>query len=134
MLRFLLPQLDRERGAYGVKENTLAKIYIRILCLPRNGSDAMKLLEFRYLKKTGRIFFEKYLTEICLICRAPKTGGNHSCDFAEVAYWILRTRCSKGEGLLISQINDHLDAIALKHANCDPRMYIVQMEILEKNN
>ena len=50
VLRLLLPQLDRERGAYGIKEHNLAKIYIRILGLPKEGHDALKLLNFRYVE------------------------------------------------------------------------------------
>lgn len=48
ILRLLLPQLDRDRGAYGVKEHNLAKVYIRILGLPKEGHDASKLLNFRW--------------------------------------------------------------------------------------
>lgn len=51
VLRLLIPQLDRERGAYGVKEHTLAKIYIQILSLPKDGGDAKKLLEYRFVRK-----------------------------------------------------------------------------------
>lgn len=46
-MRLLVPQLDRDRGAYGAKENVLAKIYIRVMCLPPNGNDALKLLNYR---------------------------------------------------------------------------------------
>ena len=46
-MRILLPALDRDRGAYGVKENKLALLYIRILGLKKEGIDAQKLLHFR---------------------------------------------------------------------------------------
>lgn len=46
-MRLLLPQLDREREAYGIKEYTLAKTYIRILSLPPTGRDAMQLVDYR---------------------------------------------------------------------------------------
>ncbi|KAJ9585405.1 hypothetical protein L9F63_002788 [Diploptera punctata] len=98
VLRLLLPQLDRERGAYGVKEHNLAKIYIRILGLPKEGQDALKLLNFR----------------------APKTAGNLAGDFGEVAFYILKNRCPTGGTLNVLQVNEHLDNIALKHADHDP--------------
>ncbi|XP_069681895.1 DNA ligase 4-like isoform X2 [Periplaneta americana] len=99
ILRLLLPQLDRERGAYGVKEHNLAKIYIRVLGLPKDGHDATKLLNFR----------------------APKTAGNLAGDFAEVAFWILKSRCPEGGSLTVKQVNMHLDNVAMKHAAHDPR-------------
>ena len=49
IIRFLLPQLDRGRGAYGIKENSLSKLYVKVLCLPKNGADAQRLITFRYL-------------------------------------------------------------------------------------
>lgn len=99
ILRLLLPQLDRERGAYGVKEHNLAKIYIRVLGLPKEGHDALKLLNFR----------------------APKTAGSHAGDFAQVAFWVLKSRCPEGGKLNVEQVNKHLDNIALKHTAHDPR-------------
>lgn len=47
ILRLILPQIDNERGPYGIKENTLAKIYIRILCLSKTSKDAQKLLNYK---------------------------------------------------------------------------------------
>ncbi|PNF19465.1 hypothetical protein B7P43_G02347 [Cryptotermes secundus] len=99
ILRLLLPQLDRERGAYGVKEHNLAKVYIRILGLPKEGHDASKLLNFR----------------------APKTAGKLAGDFAEVAFWVLKSRCPEGGSLNVEQVNMHLNKIVLKHAAHDPR-------------
>nr|CAD7260817.1 unnamed protein product [Timema shepardi] len=99
VLRLLLPQLDRERGPYGVKEHNLAKVYIRILCLPKDGRDAEKLLNFR----------------------APKSAGAQSGDFADVAYWVLKSRCPEGSKLTVQQVNAHLDNIAIKHALHEPR-------------
>lgn len=39
----MLPEQDHERGPYGIKEHTLAKTYIRILCLSKTSKDALKL-------------------------------------------------------------------------------------------
>ncbi|XP_049793144.1 DNA ligase 4 isoform X5 [Schistocerca nitens] len=99
VLRLLVPKFDRERSAYGVKEHALAKIYIRILCLPKDGMDALKLLNFR----------------------SPKAGVNQAGDFAEVAYFILKTRCGEGKKFTVEDVNSCLDALAQKHAAHDPR-------------
>ncbi|XP_049840177.1 DNA ligase 4-like isoform X4 [Schistocerca gregaria] len=99
VLRLLIPKFDRERSAYGVKEHALAKIYIRILCLPKDGMDALKLLNFR----------------------SPKAGVNQAGDFAEVAYFILKNRCGEGRKFTVADVNSRLDALAQKHAARDPR-------------
>ena len=46
-MRLLLPQLDRQRPAYGMKETALAKQYIDILNISKDSSDAHKLLHYR---------------------------------------------------------------------------------------
>lgn len=99
ILRLLLPQCERDRGPYGIKENTFAKIYIRILNLPKNGLDAQKLLNYK----------------------APSSSTAISADFADVAFWVLKSRCKpKHLDIFINTINEHLDRIALSHANSQP--------------
>ena len=46
-MRLLLPKLDLDRPAYGIKEHTLAKMYIELLRLGKHSPDANKLLNFR---------------------------------------------------------------------------------------
>ena len=46
-MRLLLPHLDRQRPAYGLKEVALAKQYIDILKISKESSDAQKLLNYR---------------------------------------------------------------------------------------
>jgi hypothetical protein len=52
--------------------------------------------------------------------RVPKTSGSLAGDFAEVAFWVLKSRCPEGGTLSVEQVNVHLDNIALKHAAHDP--------------
>lgn len=47
ILRLLLPQHDRDRGPYGLKETALAKLYVRVLCLGKTSQDAQKLLHYK---------------------------------------------------------------------------------------
>ena len=49
VFRLLLPHIDRSRSAYGVKEVTLAKLYIKILCLDKSSTDAQRLVSYRYI-------------------------------------------------------------------------------------
>ncbi|XP_071791788.1 DNA ligase 4-like [Asterias amurensis] len=93
VMRLLLPQLERERIAYGIKEHTLAKLYIDILGLGKESQDAKKLINYR----------------------AP-TAKQEAGDFASVAYFVLRNRCPEKGSLTIQDVNTCLDAIAGSNA------------------
>ena len=41
-MRLLMPQLDRERGNYNLKETSLARMYSDILMLPKKEADRLK--------------------------------------------------------------------------------------------
>ncbi|KAK2560071.1 DNA ligase 4 [Acropora cervicornis] len=87
-IRLLLPQLDKERGAYGIKEVVLAKYYIDILSIGKDSVDGRKLLNYR----------------------APKNAKQDSvADFASVAYFVLKNRCPEKGNLKVSQVNYYLD-------------------------
>ena len=47
MLRLLLPQKDRERAIYGLKEKNIAKIYIKMIPLGPKDPDAIRLLDWK---------------------------------------------------------------------------------------
>ncbi|XP_024434710.2 DNA ligase 4 [Desmodus rotundus] len=89
-MRLILPQLERERDAYGIKETMLAKLYIELLNLPRGGKDALKLLNYR----------------------TPTGTHGDAGDFAMIAYFVLKPRCLQKGQLTIQQVNDTLDSIA----------------------
>jgi len=46
-MRLLVPQVDKSRPAYGLKETALAKQYIDILNIAKDSRDAKKLLNYR---------------------------------------------------------------------------------------
>ncbi|NWT81852.1 DNLI4 ligase, partial [Lanius ludovicianus] len=93
-MRLILPQLERERMAYGIKETMLAKLYIDLLHLPKDGKDAAKLLNYR----------------------TPTGSRGDAGDFAMIAYFVLKHRSPKQGRLTIEQVNEHLDAIANNNA------------------
>lgn len=55
--------------------------------------------------------------------RSPKNAGSSVGDFAEVAFMVLSSRCSAGGQLTVDDVNKHLDNIALKHAERNPRKF-----------
>ncbi|XP_029633322.1 DNA ligase 4 isoform X1 [Octopus sinensis] len=92
VMRLLLPHLENERVAYGIKEHTFAKLLIKVLCLGKNSPDASKLLNFN-----------------------TKREANN--DFASVAYYVLKNRCPKNGNLSISDVNKCLDDIAVSNTS-----------------
>uniref|UniRef100_A0A8C5LLV9 DNA ligase n=1 Tax=Leptobrachium leishanense TaxID=445787 RepID=A0A8C5LLV9_9ANUR len=93
-MRLILPQFERERMAYGIKETMLAKLYIEVLGLPKDGKDALKLLNYR----------------------TPSGSHADAGDFAAIAYFVVKSRCTKEGSLTIKEVNDQLDSIANNNA------------------
>ncbi|XP_046751398.1 DNA ligase 4-like [Diprion similis] len=96
ILRLLLPLHDRERGAYGLKQTALAKLYVRVLGLGQTSKDAQELLHYK----------------------VPISGKQSGGDFAAIAYSILRERVQCQESsMTVEQVNTILDSIAEKNAS-----------------
>lgn len=94
-MRLFVPQFERERLAYGIKESMLAKLYIDVLGLPKNGPEANKLLNYR----------------------APTGSQGDAGDFASVAYFVLKKRCTSQGTLSVKEVNDFLDSVAINNAS-----------------
>ncbi|KAF7837964.1 DNA ligase 4 isoform X1 [Senna tora] len=91
-IRLILPNLDRERGTYGLKESVLATSLIDALGMSRESEDALRLINWR---KGG-----------------AKTGVNAG-NFALVAAEVLQRRQGMASGrLTIRELNDLLDKLA----------------------
>ncbi|CAN7940810.1 unnamed protein product [Ixodes hexagonus] len=93
-MRLLLPQLDRDRPAYGIKEATLARLYVDVLALQRDSPDAQRLLHYK----------------------ASQAGHEGAGDFASVAYLVLRHRCPTKGSLSVAEVNALLDRVSAAHA------------------
>ncbi|KAG8188782.1 hypothetical protein JTE90_009176 [Oedothorax gibbosus] len=93
-MRLLLPQCERQRAAYGIKEFTLAKLLIEIFCLDKKSTDALKLLNYR----------------------SPKSANAEAGDFASVAYFVLKNRSPENGSMTVYDVNHYLDNIAESHA------------------
>ncbi|XP_028810741.1 DNA ligase 4 isoform X2 [Denticeps clupeoides] len=94
-MRLIVPPFERERMAYGIKESMLAKLYLDVLGLPKNGPEANKLLNYR----------------------APTTSQGEAGDFAGMAYFVLKKRCTSQGNLSIKEVNDFLDSVAIHNAS-----------------
>ncbi|KAM4602275.1 DNA ligase 4 [Polymixia lowei] len=103
-MRLIVPPFERERMAYGIKESMLAKLYIDVLGLPKNGPEANKLLNYR----------------------APTTSQGEAGDFAGMAYFVLKKRCTSQGSLTIKEVNDFLDSVAINNAG-------KQKDLVKKN-
>lgn len=91
ILRLFLPEYDKERGAYGLKERKLGEIIAHILNLPKTTSDYKALLN--------------YSTSL----------QNNLSDFTDVACSVLRKRFLKSANLSVGDVNKYLDNIAKYH-------------------
>ncbi|KAJ2930609.1 hypothetical protein H1R20_g6480, partial [Candolleomyces eurysporus] len=91
VLRLLLPQKDRERPVYGLKEKNLAKIFIKLIGLGMRDPDAVRLLNWK----------------------EPTEKDKASGDFPQVLYEVVKKRSSITEGTLtIDDVNEVLNDLA----------------------
>lgn len=93
MLRLLVPELDRERPAYGIKTNTLGKLIIRILAIDVD-SDVAK----RLTRKNDP--------------SAANSTKTTSSDYASVVFEVMKNRASNKCRLTVYDVNQRLDSIA----------------------
>ncbi|KAF5175914.1 Dna ligase, partial [Thalictrum thalictroides] len=111
-IRLLLPNLDRERGTYGLKESVLATCLIDALGMSRESEDAVRLINWR---KGG-----------------AKTGVNVG-NFALVAAEVLQRRQSLvSGGLTIKELNELLDRLASSENRAEK--IVVLSDLIKKTN
>ncbi|TBU42396.1 DNA ligase 4 [Dichomitus squalens] len=105
VLRLILPQKDRERAVYGLKEKNLAKAYIKLIPLGKRDPDAVRLLNWK----------------------KPTERGKSSGDFPTVLYEVVNKRSSVVEGsLTVDDVNEYLDQIAQNMGKSDIQSKILQ--------
>eukprot|EP00731_Ephydatia_muelleri_P008253 Em0004g591a len=111
IMRLLLPELDRARLAYGMKETALAKHYIEVLNISKESTDAQKFLHYR----------------------APLIAKEEAGDFADVAYFALKSRCPEKGSLTIVQVNQYLDDLANGNTSKDRAGMKKALQLLLRN-
>ena len=93
-MRLLLPQLDRERLTYGLKESKIAKYYIEILALPQTCEDALRLKKWK----------------------DPSKGTGNS--FSDICFQVLQKRgWSSSKNLTVFFINEKLTELSMAGDN-----------------
>ncbi|CAL7949835.1 unnamed protein product [Xylocopa violacea] len=93
ILRLILPQLERERGAHNLKQKSLSDLYISIFCLGRSSKIAHELTQYK----------------------VPSEKKYAGCDFAAKAASILQGRFPReSSDYTIEKINLFLDDISSK--------------------
>lgn len=92
-LRLILPDKDRDRAMYGLKEKVLARYIIRILKIDKNSDDGFNLLNF---KQPGQ-------------GTASRAG-----DFPARVYEVMKKRPSRSEpgSMSIDEVNNLLDELS----------------------
>lgn len=111
-IRLIMPGLDRERGAYKLKEAQLARHLTEALGISKDSHDAQKLLNWR---KGGE--------------KAGANAGNFPIVAVEVLYQ--RQRTVSG-GLKIKDVNDLLDRLAAAENREDKTAILA--ELINKTN
>ncbi|KAH9074828.1 ATP dependent DNA ligase domain-containing protein [Lactarius deliciosus] len=105
VLRLLLPQKDRERAIYGLKEKNIAKMYIKLIPLGPKDPDAIRLLEWK----------------------KPSGPDRSSGDFPTVFYEVVAKRSSVIEGTLtIDDLNDALNEMSKNISKGDAQSKIMR--------
>ncbi|CAN8096894.1 unnamed protein product [Discula destructiva] len=94
-MRLILPDKDRERGVYGLKEQTIAKILIKLMRIDSKSADALSLVNWK----------------------TPGKSTKSSGDFAGRCFEALEKRPLKTEPgeMTIGEVNQLLDKLAAAH-------------------
>jgi DNA ligase-4 len=92
LMRLLLPQLDKERQTYGLKETMLGKYYVEILNIAPTSEDAIRLIQWRKPNKTA-------------------TGQMEGGDFGTAVFTSLKPRCIQKGDCSVGDINTYLDQL-----------------------
>lgn len=108
--RLILPEQDRERQMYGLKERALARLIVKLLNIPLDSPDAQSLIQW----KQGKI----------------SSAGN----FADRCFEVMEKRETReGHGnMTIGEVNDLLDKLSAESTS-DQQLTILK-EFYERMN
>ena len=122
--RIILPDKDRERAMYGLKEKTIAKLLVKVLNINKDSEDGYSLLNW---KQPGQ-----------------KGASSMAGDFAGRCYEILTKRALRTQAgdMSIDEVNELLDKLSAAHKeeqqagifqdfylnmNSEERMWLIRM-------
>ncbi|OAQ60677.1 DNA ligase 4 [Pochonia chlamydosporia 170] len=100
-LRLILPDKDRDRGVYGLKENAIGKLLVKLLKIDKNSEDGYNLLHWKLPGQT----------------MAARLAG----DFAGRCYEVISKRPMRTEvgDMTIAEVNQQLDKLAASTAEAE---------------
>lgn len=93
-LRLILPDKDRDRGVYGLKENAIGKLLVKLMKIDKNSEDGYNLLHWKLPGQTA----------------ASRLAG----DFAGRCFEVISKRPMRIEvgDMTIAEVNEQLDLLA----------------------
>lgn len=93
-LRLILPDKDRDRGVYGLKENTIGKLLVKLMKIDKNSEDGYNLLHWKLPGQT--------------------TASRMAGDFAGRCFEVLSKRQMRAQpgDMRIAEVNELLDRLA----------------------
>ncbi|CAG9942036.1 unnamed protein product [Clonostachys rosea f. rosea IK726] len=93
-LRLILPDKDRDRGVYGLKENAIGKLLVKLMKIDKNSEDGYNLLHWKLPGHT----------------MAARLAG----DFAGRCFEVISKRPMRTEvgDMTIAEVNEQLDNLA----------------------
>lgn len=93
-MRLILPDRDRDRGVYGLKENAIGKLLVKLMKIDKNSEDGYNLLHWKLPGHT--------------------TASRMAGDFAGRCYEVLSKRPIRTElgDMTIAEVNYQLDLLA----------------------
>ncbi|UKZ79161.1 DNA ligase 4 [Trichoderma virens FT-333] len=93
-LRLILPDKDRDRGVYGLKENAIGKLLVKLMKIDKNSEDGYNLLHWKLPGQT--------------------TGARLAGDFAGRCFEVISKRPMRVQAgdMTIAEVNHQLDKLA----------------------
>ncbi|CAM1510191.1 Fc.00g005260.m01.CDS01 [Cosmosporella sp. VM-42] len=93
-LRLILPDTDRDRGVYGLKENAIGKLLVKLMKIDKNSEDGYNLLHWKLPGQTV----------------ASRLAG----DFAGRCFEVISKRPMRTDvgDMTIAEVNEQLDKLA----------------------
>ncbi|KAK7408093.1 DNA ligase (ATP) [Neonectria punicea] len=93
-LRLILPDKDRDRGVYGLKENAIGKLLVKLMKIDKNSEDGYNLLHWKLPGQTV----------------ASRLAG----DFAGRCFEVISKRPMRTDvgNMTIAEVNEQLDKLA----------------------
>ncbi|KZZ90852.1 DNA ligase I, ATP-dependent family protein [Moelleriella libera RCEF 2490] len=98
-LRLILPDKDRDRGVYGLKENAIGKLLVKLMKIDRNSQDGYSLLHWKLPGQTMAARLAGDFAGRCyeVISKRPMIPHVGNMTIAEVNQQLDRLAASSGE-------------------------------------